>query len=67
MDIEEIENKIEILSLDEKPKYKLNKDQEKILEYIEKYINSNEIITISGIAGAEKHLQFYIYLINYMN
>ena len=54
MDIEEIENKIEILSLDEKPKYKLNKDQEKILEYIEKYINSNEIITISGIAGAGK-------------
>lgn len=54
MDIEEIENKIEILSLDEKPKYKLNKDQEKILEYIEKNINSNEIITISGIAGAGK-------------
>ena len=50
--MEEIENKIEKLSLEEKPKYKLNKDQEKILEYIEKNINSNEIITISGIAGA---------------
>ena len=53
-EMEEIENKIEKLSLDEKPKYKLNKDQEKILEYIEKNINSNEIITISGIAGAGK-------------
>ena len=50
----EIENKIEILSLDEKPKYTLNKDQQKILEYIEKNIDSNEIITISGIAGAGK-------------
>lgn len=52
--MEEIENKIEILSLEEKPKYTLNKDQEKILEYIEKNINSNEIITVSGIAGAGK-------------
>jgi len=53
-EIEEIENKIEVLSLEEKPKYKLNKAQEKILEYIEKNIDSNEIITISGIAGAGK-------------
>lgn len=53
-EIEEIENKIDVLSLDEKPKYILNKDQEKILEYIEKYIDSNEIITVSGIAGAGK-------------
>lgn len=53
-EIEEIENKIEVLSLEEKPKYTLNKDQEKILEYIEKYIGSNEIITVSGIAGAGK-------------
>ena len=52
--IEEIENKIEVLSLEEKSKYILNKDQEKILEYIEKNIDSNEIITISGIAGAGK-------------
>ena len=52
--MEEIENKIEVLSLEEKPKYTLNKDQEKILEYIEKYIGSNEIITVSGIAGAGK-------------
>lgn len=53
-EMEEIENKIEVLSLEEKPKYTLNKDQEKILEYIEKYIGSNEIITVSGIAGAGK-------------
>ena len=52
--MKEIENKIEVLSLKEKPKYKLNKAQEKILEYIEKNIDSNEIITISGIAGAGK-------------
>ena len=52
--MEEIENKIEVLSLEEKPKYTLNKDQEKILEYIEKNIDSNEIITVSGIAGAGK-------------
>ena len=52
--MEEKENKIEVLSLEEKPKYTLNKDQEKILEYIEKYIGSNEIITVSGIAGAGK-------------
>ena len=32
----------------------LNKAQEKILEYIEKNIDSNEIIIISGIAGAGK-------------
>lgn len=53
-EMEEIENKIEVLSLEEKPKYTLNKNQKKILEYIEKNIDSNEIITISGIAGAGK-------------
>ncbi len=53
-EIEEIENKIKVLSLDTNKNYKLNKEQEKMLNYIKENINSNKIITISGIAGAGK-------------
>ena len=40
--------------MDTNKNYKLNKEQEKMLNYIKENINSNKIITISGIAGAGK-------------
>ena len=61
--IDIIENKIKELSLEDNSaqilksdskKYTLNSEQTKVLDIIKNKINTNDIITVSGIAGAGK-------------